>query len=391
MGLGGKIPSAWFLWGGWVALLTLPFVGATSAVQIALAVGIGGIALHMARRAPIELLASRILQTASSGLSIAARHTTLLLGAALLALLTLPLHANNYVIDVATTTLIYIILALGLNLVVGQTGLLHLGYVAFYGIGAYTYALLSSGAHASFWIGLPAAMGAAAVFGLVLGFPILRLRGDYLAIVTLGFGEVTRLVLRNWDEVTNGPNGILGIGRPSLGGWVLDTPASFYYCVLVFALLVLFAMRRVFQSRIGRAWVAIREDELAARTVGIDVARYKLLAFALGAAVAGLGGSVFAAKMTFVSPESFTFFESVIILCMVVLGGMGSLPGVVLGAAVITILPEVLRGVSEYRMLIFGAAMVLMMVFRPQGLIGSRSLAYEFRRPDARAVPPRSR
>jgi branched-chain amino acid transport system permease protein len=298
--------------------------------------------------------------------------------------LTLPLHANNYVIDVATTTLIYVILALGLNLVVGQTGLLHLGYVAFYGIGAYTYALLSTGVHASFWIGLPAAMFAAAIFGLVLGFPVLRLRGDYLAIVTLGFGEVTRLVLRNWDEVTNGPNGILGIARPSLGGWVLDTPASFYYLVLVLALLALFAMRRIFQSRIGRAWVAIREDELAARTIGIDVARYKLLAFALGAAVAGLGGSVFAAKMTFVSPESFTFFESVIILCMVVLGGMGSLPGVVLGAAVITILPELLRGVSDYRMLIFGAAMVLLMVFRPQGLIGSRSLAYEFRRPRRR-------
>ncbi|MBI1864691.1 MAG: hypothetical protein HYR98_02990 [Nitrospirae bacterium] len=257
--------------------------------------------------------------------------------------------------------------------------------------GPYTYALLSAGGHASFWVGLPAAMVAAALFGLVLGFPILRLRGDYLAIVTLGFGEVTRLVLRNWDEVTNGPNGILGIARPSLGGWVLDTPGSFYYCVLVLALAALFAMRRVFQSRIGRAWVAIREDELAARTVGIDVARYKLLAFALGAAVAGLGGSVFAAKMTFVSPESFTFFESVIILCMVVLGGMGSLPGVVLGAAVITILPELLRGFSDYRMLIFGAAMVLMMVFRPQGLIGSRSLAYEFRRPAARAVPPRSR
>lgn len=381
---GGKIPSAWFLWGGWVALLTLPFVGAASAVQIALAVGLGGIALHAARRVPLDSLASGIRQTASSGWSIAARHAALLLGAGLLAVLTLPLHANNYVIDVATTTLIYVILALGLNLVVGQTGLLHLGYVAFYGIGAYTYALLSTGVHASFWIGLPAAMFAAAIFGLVLGFPVLRLRGDYLAIVTLGFGEVTRLVLRNWDEVTNGPNGILGIARPSLGGWVLDTPASFYYLVLVLALLALFAMRRIFQSRIGRAWVAIREDELAARTIGIDVARYKLLAFALGAAVAGLGGSVFAAKMTFVSPESFTFFESVIILCMVVLGGMGSLPGVVLGAAVITILPELLRGLSDYRMLIFGAAMVLLMVFRPQGLIGSRSLAYEFRRPRRR-------
>lgn len=391
MAPGGKTVTAWLLGGGWIALLTLPFVGPVRALQIALAVGIGGIALHAARRVPLGSLASGIRQTAFSGWSIAERHAALFLGAGLLALLTLPLHANNYVIDVATTTLIYVILALGLNLVVGQTGLLHLGYVAFYGIGAYTYALLSAGGHASFWVGLPAAMVAAALFGLVLGFPILRLRGDYLAIVTLGFGEVTRLVLRNWDEVTNGPNGILGIARPSLGGWVLDTPGSFYYCVLVLALAALFAMRRVFQSRIGRAWVAIREDELAARTVGIDVARYKLLAFALGAAVAGLGGSVFAAKMTFVSPESFTFFESVIILCMVVLGGMGSLPGVVLGAAVITILPELLRGFSDYRMLIFGAAMVLMMVFRPQGLIGSRSLAYEFRRPAARAVPPRSR
>jgi branched-chain amino acid transport system permease protein len=206
---------------------------------------------------------------------------------------------------------------------------------------------------------------------LLLGLPTLRLRGDYFAIVTLGLGEITRIVLNNWDSLTNGPNGISGIGRPALGGYVFSTTLDYYYLILAIAVITIFAMHRLMASRVGRAWLAIREDETAAEAMGINTFRYKLLAFVLGSSWAGLTGVFFAAKMAFVSPESFTFFDSVLILCMVVLGGMGSIPGIILGAFLLITLPEVFRDFQDYRMLAFGAALVLMMVFKPQGLLGT--------------------
>ncbi len=323
----------------------------------------------------------------------------------MVALLIAPLFMNRYVADVAVQVGIYICLALGLNIVVGFAGLLDLGYVAFYAVGAYTYGLLSLYYQFPFWAALPLGGLLAATFGVLLGIPVLRLRGDYLAIVTLGFGEIIRIVLNNWDELTNGPNGILGIRRPVLPfeftlavpeivdptgeltvGGALRTPHGLYYVILLIAVVTVFVVNRLNNSRIGRAWIALREDEVAAEAMGIDTTRAKLLAFGLGATWAGFAGTFFAAKQTFISPESFTFFESVIILSMVVLGGMGSIPGVILGAAVLVVLPEITREFALYRTLIFGAAMVAMMVLRPQGFIGSARRAVELRGGDEPAA-----
>ncbi|HWP35494.1 MAG TPA: high-affinity branched-chain amino acid ABC transporter permease LivM [Thermodesulfobacteriota bacterium] len=327
-----------------------------------------------------------------------ARHRRWAAPLGLLALLIAPLFMNRYVADVAVQVGIYVTLALGLNIVVGLAGLLDLGYVAFYAVGAYTYGLLSKFYDFSFWWALPLGGALAAVFGVLLGIPVLRLRGDYLAIVTLGFGEIIRIVLNNWDELTNGPNGIIGIPKPTLPlevelpvpawldesgvlaiGGVLRTPHALYYVILLIALVTVFVVNRLNHSRVGRAWIALREDEVAAEAMGIDTTKAKLLAFGLGATWAGFAGTFFAAKQSFISPESFTFFESVIILSMVVLGGMGSIPGVILGAAALVVLPEVTREFAQYRMLIFGAAMVAMMVLRPQGFVGSARRAVELR------------
>ena len=283
----------------------------------------------------------------------------------------IPLGLNRYHIDVLTQVGIYVTLALGLNIVVGLAGLLDLGYIAFYAVGAYTYGLLSTRVGLSFWEVLPLGALLAAIFGVLLGIPVLRLRGDYLAIVTLGFGEMIRITLNNWDSFTRGPNGIIGIARPRLLGFTFSTPIHYYYLILAIVLLTIFVVDRLNRSRIGRAWTAMRDDEVAAEAMGIDLMKTKLLAFSLGATWAGFAGVFFASKMTFISPESFTFFESIIILCMVVLGGMGSVPGVILGAAMLVILPEMMRQFALYRMLIFGGAMVVMMVLRPQGLIAS--------------------
>jgi branched-chain amino acid transport system permease protein len=290
---------------------------------------------------------------------------------ALVCAVVIPLGVNRYYIDVLTQVGIYITLALGLNIVVGLAGLLDLGYIAFYAVGAYSYGLLSTRVGLSFWEVLPVGALLAAIFGVLLGIPVLRLRGDYLAIVTLGFGEMIRITLNNWDSLTRGPNGIIGIARPRIWGFTFSSPIHYYYLILAIVLLTIFVVDRLNRSRIGRAWTAMRDDEVAAEAMGIDLMKTKLLAFALGATWAGLAGVFFASKMTFISPESFTFFESVIILCMVVLGGMGSVPGVILGAALLVILPEGMRQFALYRMLIFGGAMVLMMVLRPQGLIAS--------------------
>jgi branched-chain amino acid transport system permease protein len=291
-------------------------------------------------------------------------------------LLLLPLGLNSYFVDVLTLAGLYALLALGLNITVGYAGLLDLGYAAFYAVGAYLYAILSTRIGLPFWLGLPIGGIGAGIAGMLLGMITLRLRGDYLAIVTLGFLQIVHLVLNNWDSVTNGPNGILNVGRPVLPlpglGWMtLHEPIHFYYLILFLIAIVFFAVRRLDRSWVGRAWIAIREDELAAELMGINTTGMKILAFTLGALVAGVAGVFFAGRFAFVSPESFTFFESVIILSMVVLGGMGSLPGVIIGAVVLVLLPEIFREFSSYRMLIFGAALVLMMIFRPQGIVRS--------------------
>jgi branched-chain amino acid transport system permease protein len=286
-----------------------------------------------------------------------------------------------YQIDIMTTALIYVVVALGLNIVVGLAGLLDLGYVAFYAVGAYSYALLNHHFGVGFWVALPIGGALGFCFGIILGFPVLRLRGDYLAIVTLGFGEIIRLVLENWNEFSFGPSGIANIPRPPFFGMQLSlhqNHAYIYYLMIGLVLFTIFVVRRLQDSRIGRAWMALREDEVACQAMGINKTRTKLSAFALGATWAGMGGVVFAAKTTFINPASFTIWESVIILCCVVLGGMGSIIGVICGAFALKLLPEYLRAFSEYRMLVFGAVLVLMMVFRPGGLISDVRRIYKF-------------
>lgn len=292
-----------------------------------------------------------------------------------------PLMVSGYQVSIMTTALMYVALGLGLNIVVGLAGLLDLGYVAFYAVGAYTYALLNHHFGVSFWLALPLGAMIAACFGLLLGFPVLRLRGDYLAIVTLGFGEIIRLILENWNEFSMGPSGIAGIERPPFFGMQFDinqTTIYIYYIMLALLVFTIFVVSRLRDSRIGRAWIALREDEIACQAMGIDKTKTKLTAFALGATWAGLVGCIFAAKTTFVNPASFTFMESAIILSIVVFGGMGSIVGVMLAAFILILLPEYLRAFAEFRMLVFGGCMVLMMVFRPQGLINRVQKHYRF-------------
>jgi branched-chain amino acid transport system permease protein len=310
--------------------------------------------------------------------------------------------------------LLYIILAVGLNIVVGYAGLLDLGYVAFYALGAYLYAWLASphfGLHLPFWAVLPLGAALAGVFGVLLGAPTLRLRGDYLAIVTLGFGEIIRIFMNNLNapvNITNGPQGInlidpVAIAGLSFGktqqilGLTFSSAHFYYYLFLTFTLATIFIAYRLQDSRIGRAWVAIREDEVAAAAMGIDTRNIKLLAFAMGAVFGGVAGGLFAAFQGFISPESFTLWESILILCMIVLGGMGHIPGVILGALLLVVLPEALRYLGDWqrlafgevlveptdlRMLLFGAALVLMMIYRPEGLIPSRQRKREFHAED---------
>lgn len=287
---------------------------------------------------------------------------------------------STYQLTIMTSALMYIVLGLGLNIVVGLAGLLDLGFVAFYAVGAYTYALLNAHFQIGFWSALPLCGMLAAVFGILLGFPVLRLRGDYLAIVTLGFGEIIRLVLENWGQFTRGPSGITPIDQPALFGLSLtlnETLIYIYYIMVAFVVVTIFIVNRLQDSRLGRAWIALREDEIACQAMGINKRKTKLAAFSLGAFWAGIVGAVFAAKTNIVTPNSFTFSESVIILCIVVLGGMGSIVGVIIGALFLILLPEYLRFVSEYRMLIFSAILVIMMIFRPQGLIANVRRTYK--------------
>ena len=292
-----------------------------------------------------------------------------------------PFVFSMYQTTIMLTALIYIMCGLGLNIVVGLAGLLDLGYVAFYAVGAYSYALLNYHFGVSFWFALPIGAGIGFCFGLLLGYPVLRLRGDYLAIVTLGFGEIVRLILENWNEFSFGPSGIANIPRPGFFGiqFSLHSATIYIYFVMVaLVIFTIFVVTRLQNSRLGRAWIALREDEVACQAMGIDKTKTKLTAFALGATWAGMAGVLFAAKTTFINPASFTLWESIFFLCVVVLGGMGSVTGVIFGALVLVLLPEYLRVFSEYRILIFGAVLVIMMVFRPGGIITNVRRTYKF-------------
>ncbi|MGD9945365.1 MAG: ABC transporter ATP-binding protein [Burkholderiaceae bacterium] len=344
----------------------------------------------------------------------AALAATLVIALALAALPLVLGMAGNRWVRMADFALLYVMLALGLNIVVGYAGLLDLGYVAFYAVGAYMYALLASphlmenfewlaatfpnGLHSSIWLVIPLGAAVAAFFGILLGMPVLRLRGDYLAIVTLGFGEIIRIFLNNLNEpinLTNGPQGITNIdavrvfgfdlSRPlELGSFEIPAVTQYYYLFLLLTIGVILVSIRLQDSRIGRAWMALREDEIAAKSMGINTRNVKLLAFAMGASFGGVSGAMFGAFQGFVSPESFILMESIVIVAMVVLGGMGHVPGVVLGAVLLYAIPETLREIAkptqlalfgeEYiapealRMLLFGLSLVLIMRFRPTGL-----------------------
>ena len=350
------------------------------------------------------------------------RHhpATLFVGVAMIAiaLIALPFAlsmAGMAWVRITNLALLFVLLSLGLNIVVGFAGLLDLGYIAFYAVGAYVYALLASphfGLHLPFWIVLPICAMVACMFGVLLGAPTLKLRGDYLAIVTLGFGEIVRIFLNNLSEpinLTNGPKGIATIDSISVlglnfgattrwGDFAIDGLIKYYYLLLLILIVVIVINMRLQNSRIGRAWEAIREDELAARSMGINTTSMKLLAFAMGASFGGVAGGVFASIQGFISPESFTLTESVMILSMVVLGGMGNIWGVVLGAVLLSFVPEILRYTVEpaqkalfgrqiieaevLRMLLFGFAMVGMMLYRPAGLLASAVRKREFARSD---------
>lgn len=304
-----------------------------------------------------------------------------------------PFFFSTYQTNIMTTALMYVVLGLGLNIVVGVAGLLDLGYVAFYAVGAYTYALLNMHFHMGFWTVLPLGGLFAAFLGVLLGFPVLRLRGDYLAIVTLGFGEIIRLILENWNDFSQGPSGIANISRPSFFGMDMSFGGGItyiYYLIVALVIFTIFVVNRLQNSRLGRAWLALREDEIACQAMGIDKTKTKLIAFSLGAFWAGLVGVIFAAKTTFVNPASFTFLESAIILSIVVLGGMGSIVGVIFGALILILMPEYLRALSEYRMLAFGGILVVMMVFKPDGIISNVRRSYRFKKHVSRQTSDQS-
>jgi branched-chain amino acid transport system permease protein len=312
-------------------------------------------------------------------------------------------YGNRYLLDLAILIATYTMLGFGLNIVVGLAGLLDLGYVAFYAVGAYSYALITQTFGLSFWICLPLAGILAAFAGLLLGFPVLRLRGDYLAIVTLGFGEIIRLILLNWQAFTGGPNGISGIERPSFFGLPFNSTSNgfaatfglqyspthrvvfLYYLIVALALLTNWVTSRLRRLPIGRAWEALREDEIACRALGINTTMTKLTAFSIGAMFAGFAGAFFATRQGFISPESFTFSESALVFAIVVLGGMGSQLGVAVAATVMIGGFELFRQFDQYRMLVFGAAMVAIVIYRPRGLVSKRTPSVSLR--DRKDVP----
>lgn len=309
------------------------------------------------------------------------KNRRIILAVLAVVVLVFPLVTSLYQTSIMVTALIYVMLALGLNIVIGLGGMLHLGYIAFFAVGAYTYGILYRFFGIGFWVALPIGAVLATVAGVLLALPVIRLRGDYLAIVTLGFAEIVRIVFNNLTGITGGPQGIGGIPRPSLFGIDMNLSAATtytYYIIVAVVLLTIFVVWRFENSRLGRALVAMGEDDIAAEAMGIDTTRVKVIAFALGSFWAGLGGVIFASRTTFINPASFTVWQSVIVLSCVVLGGMGSIPGVIVGALGLILIPEYLRAFSDYRMLMFGAILVTMMVFRPGGLIQKKRKAYTF-------------
>ena len=339
----------------------------------------------------------------------------MLVAVALLALPFVLASVGTAWVRITNLAILFILLSLGLNIVVGFAGLLDLGYIAFYAVGAYTYALLASphfGLHLPFWVILPIGAAVACVFGVLLGAPTLKLRGDYLAIVTLGFGEIVRIFLNNLSQpvnLTNGPQGVTLIDPFTVGnfsfarsetllGLTFSGPVKYYYLLMLVLLAVIVINLRLEDSRIGRAWIAIREDEVAAQAMGINTRNIKLLAFAMGASFGGIAGGMFSAMQGFISPESFVLVESIMVLSMVVLGGMGNIGGVIVGALLLSFVPEVLRYTVEpvqramfgrmliepevIRMLLFGLALVLMMLYRPAGIWPSKTRKREFAEQD---------
>ncbi len=381
---------------GWLVTLPSAFLGAVSVA--------GGAVVALA--AGVSMIRRTSFAVADRGwfdFGRAVQRTSSWLGPMLIAFaIILPFlpFIDRRLLDIGILVLTYVMLGWGLNIVVGLAGLLDLGYVAFYAVGAYSFALLAVNFDLGFWACLPLAGLFAALFGLLLGFPVLRLRGDYLAIVTLGFGEMVRIILLNWYTFTNGPDGITGIPQPSLFGLSfkrrppedLESFHQFfgidyssvhrlmflYFLILALALITNAFTMRIRKLPVGRAWEALREDEIACRSLGINPTSTKLSAFAIGAMFAGFAGSFFATRQAFISPESFVFLESAIILAIVVLGGMGSQIGVVLAAIVLIGLPEWFREFKEYRMLAFGAGMVLIMIWRPRGLLAHREPTLRF-------------
>jgi branched-chain amino acid transport system permease protein len=350
---------------------------------------------------PIERILPNRVRAAASGIAIYAAAAFLIFALAV----PIIFYSNRYLLDLAILIVTYTMLGFGLNIVVGLAGLLDLGYVAFYAVGAYSYALIAQDLGFSFWICLPLAGLLASFAGLLLGFPVLRLRGDYLAIVTLGFGEIIRLILLNWQDLTGGPNGISGIPRPSFFGLPFTAAdngfaATFgltyspthrvvflYYLILALALVTNWVTLRLRRLPIGRAWEAMREDEIACRALGINTTTTKLTAFAMGAMFGGFAGAFFATRQGFISPESFTFGESALVLAIVVLGGMGSQIGVAVAATVMLGGFEFFREFEQYRMLVFGAAMVAIVIFRPRGLVSRRTPSILLQQQAAAADP----
>jgi len=293
----------------------------------------------------------------------------------------LPFIINAYWVDVLFFFGVYALLGLSLNIVLGEVGLFDLGHMGFMAIGAYTTAILNTIFGIPIVVLLPVSAIAAGAFAWLVCSPIIHLRGDYLCIVTIGMGEIVRLTLNNNPfGITGGPNGVFGIDFPSLGSiFVVDNSTKFYYYIWLIVGLTIIGLVNLQRSRIGRAWNCIREDEIAAESTGIDVRSYKLLAFVLGAGLAGVAGNVYATKLMMVSPESFSFMESCMLFCIVLIGGMGSIPGVLIGAAAISLFPEFFRTFAQYRMLIFGTAMVIMMIFRPGGIWPRKRGAVKFK------------
>lgn len=304
--------------------------------------------------------------------------------AAFLILAAIPLFCRNeYHLEVLVSAGIFAILVLGLNVMTGYCGLLNLGQAAFFASGAYTYALLNVKLGLSFWVSLPACVISAGGLGLLFGSCVLRLKGDYLALVTLGFGEIIRITLNNMDSLTGGPNGLtvshpaIGLSHRSFDFGIKSLP--YYYLTLLAVIVTVIITSRLSSSRFGRAWIAIKEDEVAAACMGINTGKLKLLAFCAGSAIAGFAGWLFAGKQGFVSPDSFDFITSIMLVAMLVLGGIGSITGSIVGAVALTVLPEILRPLQQYRMFLFGAVMMVMMLFRPQGILGGARISEEFR------------